>query len=315
MKLFAVNNERLKTISAKDFKLEKEIQSLVEKNLNEIFQLEMVKSEFQIKDFRIDTLAFNKESKSFVIIEYKKERNSSVIDQGYTYLSLMLNNKSDFILEYNEQLNQTLKRNDVDWTQSKVIFISPQFTEYQKHSVDFRDVPFDLWEIKRYDNNTLGFIQYKSTSKESISTTSTDSESVISHVSKEIKVYTEEDHLTRSKSRPEWVAEVYFSLKERIMNLGEIEIVYRGDRITFKRENPIIDVVLYNKGLYIILNLQAGQLNDPNKLSLDCSNKRHWGNGDYYLLIDNNTDLDYVMFLIKQSYNNQKMNSEIPLQP
>ena len=76
MKLFAVNNEALKAIPPKDFKLEKEIQNLVEKNLEELFQLHFVSSEFQIRDFRIDTLAFNKESKSFVIIEYKKERNS-----------------------------------------------------------------------------------------------------------------------------------------------------------------------------------------------------------------------------------------------
>lgn len=306
MKLFAINNDSLKAIPNKDFKLEKDIQNLVEKNLEELFHLQFVTSEFQIRDFRIDTLAFNKESKSFVIIEYKKERNSSVIDQGYTYLSLMLNYKSDFILEYNEHCEMTLKRDDVDWKQSRVIFISPKFTEYQKHSVNFIDVPFDLWEIKKYDNNTLGFIQYRATSKESISTTSNSSASLISHVSKEIKVYTEDDHLKRSKKRPEWVIELYLSLKERILNLGEIEIVYRGDRITYKRENPIVDVVLYNKGLYVVINLQVGQLNDPNNLSMDYSDKRHWGTGDYVVLVNNDTDLDYLMFLIKQSYKNQE---------
>lgn len=32
-----------------------------------------------------------------MIIEYKRDKNFSVIDQGYAYLSLMLNNKADFI--------------------------------------------------------------------------------------------------------------------------------------------------------------------------------------------------------------------------
>jgi hypothetical protein len=41
-----------------------------------------VKSEFELHGLRIDTLAFDKESSVFVIIEYKKERNFSVIDQG-----------------------------------------------------------------------------------------------------------------------------------------------------------------------------------------------------------------------------------------
>ena len=115
---------------------------MVEENTDEFFNLEFVKSELTIKSFRIDTLCYDKTNGSFVIIEYKNTKNYSVIDQGYTYLSLLLNNKSDFILEYNEIKNRNLKRSDVDWTQSKVIFISPHYTDYQKNSVNFKDVPF-----------------------------------------------------------------------------------------------------------------------------------------------------------------------------
>ena len=142
MKLYSTVNNKLKSVSSKNFKLEKEIQSLIENNLDELFNLKFVRSELSIKNFRIDTLAYNIETKSFVVIEYKKDRNFSVIDQGYTYMSLLLNNKSDFILEYNENCGGVLKRDDIDWTQSKVIFISPSFTEYQKHSINFKDVPF-----------------------------------------------------------------------------------------------------------------------------------------------------------------------------
>jgi hypothetical protein len=46
------------------------------------------------ENLRIDTLAFDNESKAFVIIEYKKDRNFSVVDQGMAYLNLMLNKKS-----------------------------------------------------------------------------------------------------------------------------------------------------------------------------------------------------------------------------
>ncbi len=154
MKLYQSKGNKLKAFKSKPFKLEKDIQKLVEENLNELFGLSFVRSEFTVNSynsgsFRIDTLAYNSESNSFVIIEYKRDKNYSVIDQGYTYLSLLLNNKSDFILEYNESCDGTLKRADVDWSQSRVIFISPHFTEYQKHSVNFKDVPFELWEIKR----------------------------------------------------------------------------------------------------------------------------------------------------------------------
>lgn len=116
MKLYQNEKGLVKLIKSIPFKLEKEIQSIVENNLGEFFDLKLVKSEFSIKSFRIDTLCFDTTNKSFVIIEYKNSKNYSVIDQGYTYLSILLNNKSDFILEYNEHTNNNLRRDDVDWS-------------------------------------------------------------------------------------------------------------------------------------------------------------------------------------------------------
>lgn len=305
MKLYSITNDKLKSITSNEFKLEKDIQFLIEKNLDELFNLQFVKSELSIKNFRIDTLGYDKENKSFVVIEYKRDRNFSVIDQGYTYMSLMLNNKSDFILEYNENCGGSLKRDDVDWTQSKVIFISPQFTEYQKHSINFKDVPFELWEIKRYENNLIGLVQHKTTSEESISTTTTNDNDIVRSVSKEIKVYKEEDHLNQSIS--EQTKEVYNNLKERIMNIGGgIEVVPRKIYIVFKRKTNFIDIMISKKELWCWINLKKGELDDPKGICRDVSNIGHYGNGDYDLRINDNSDLDYIMFLINQSYKKQE---------
>lgn len=158
MDLYELRNENeLKSLKEQYFKLEKEMQTLTEKNLKNVFALIPIRSEFSLNNFRIDTLAFDNETNSFVIIEYKKDRNFSVIDQGFTYLSLMLNNKADFILEYNETQDNTLKKDDVDWSQSRVIFISPSFTRYQKESINFKDLPIELWEIKKFANNIISF--------------------------------------------------------------------------------------------------------------------------------------------------------------
>ena len=142
MRLFNINNTELKSVNSKPFKLEKDIQALIENNVQTLFDLEFVKSEFRIQNFRFDTLCFDKSNNSFVVIEYKKGHSYSVIDQGYSYLSTLLNNKSDFVLEYNETLGKTMKRDDVDWTQSKVIFVSPSFSIYQKTSVNFKNLTF-----------------------------------------------------------------------------------------------------------------------------------------------------------------------------
>jgi predicted transport protein len=306
MKLYTIQEKsKLKSISNLKFDLEKDIQVLFEKNLEELFNLEFVKSEFSIKNFRIDTLGYDKENKSFVIIEYKKDRNFSVIDQGYTYMSLMLNNKSDFILEYNENCGGVLKRDDIDWSQSKVIFVSPHFTEYQKHSINFKDVPFELWEVKKYENNTIGMVQHKTTSDESISTISDDKSNVVNQVSREVKVYTEDDHLNLPKIS-ETIKEVYQNLKEKILNMGgEVNITPKKSYIGYKRKTNFFDVLIQRNDLWCWINMKKGELDDPKNLCRDITTIGHYGNGDYDIRINEDTDLDYVMFLINQSYKKQ----------
>ena len=80
MVLFSIEGEELKKVNHVDFKLERDIQNIIEQNLRNIFGLDFVKSEFHLNDLRMDTLAFDEETKSFVIIEYKKSSNFSVID-------------------------------------------------------------------------------------------------------------------------------------------------------------------------------------------------------------------------------------------
>jgi predicted transport protein len=305
MKLFTLTNSKLSGIPTLPFKLEKEIQTIVENNLKELFELEFVRSELRIKNFRFDTLGYDNQNRSFVIIEYKRDTNYSVIDQGYTYLSLMLNNKSDFILEYNETKNKNLKRDDVDWSQSRVIFISPHFTEFQKQSINFKDIPFEIWEIKRYANGLIGFSQHKTSSDESVSTIESIENNEVKKVSREVKVYTE-DFLFESRKTSDEIKELYYSLKDRIMSLGEINVVPRLSYIGFKRKTNFVDVDFQKNNLWLWLNLKKGDLDDPKGLTGDVSGKGHYGNGDYELRIYPDTDLDYVMFLIKQSFKKQE---------
>src|SRR5436309_5455438 len=94
---------RLTKVDEQPFSREKELQRICERNLDLLFGLKFVSTEFLLNGLRIDTLTFDPEAQAFVIIEYKRNEQFSVIDQGYTYLALMLNNKADFILEYNEK--------------------------------------------------------------------------------------------------------------------------------------------------------------------------------------------------------------------
>ena len=305
MSLFLLNGNKLNFIEEMPFKLEKDIQNLCESNLKEVFDLEFVSSEFAIGNFRIDTLAFDKGSKSFVIIEYKRDKNFSVIDQGYAYLSIMLNNKSDFILEYNENCKYNLKRNDIDWSQSKIMFISPSFTSYQREAINFKDLPIELWEIKRYSNQTISF-NFISTSgaKESIKTISRGN-TEIENVNKEIKVYTEDERLLNI---PDDIKELYEKLKYAILNISEDITIKPVKRyISFAAKRNVVDICIQKKAIKIWINSKFNQLDDPKKIARDVSNTGHWGNGDYEIRVIDDENIEYIISLIKQSYKQNKI--------
>ena len=62
------------------------------------FGLDLVRSEFELQGLRIDTLAFDTDSKGFVIIKYKKDRNMSVVDPGVAYLNLYHNQADSWLI-------------------------------------------------------------------------------------------------------------------------------------------------------------------------------------------------------------------------
>lgn len=300
MVLFSIRGEKLDKVPRIEFKLEKDIQRITEQNINKVFGLNFIKSEFRLNDLRMDTLAFDEENNSFVVIEYKKSSNFSVIDQGYAYLALLLNNKADFILEFNESKEKFLRKDDVDWSQSRVIFIAPQFTKYQRQAIEFKDLPIELWEVTKYKNDTILFNQLKASStSESITKVSTKSE-IVKKVSDEVKVYTEEDHL---KNASDNIKELFEDLKERIYNLGDnIEIKPTKKYIAFKSNTNFADIHLQKNQIKIWLNVRIGDLDDPKNFTRDISNVGHWGNGDYEIKIKPGDNLDYIMTLLRQSY-------------
>ncbi len=298
MRLFNIGNEVLNEVNQKSFKLEREIQELTEQNLAIVFGYQFVKSEYALNNFRLDSLAFDKSSNSFVIIEYKRDKNFSVIDQGYAYLSLMLNNKADFILEYNECINKNLRKNDVDWSQSKVLFVAPSYTLYQRESINFKDLPIELWEIKQFENSTVMYTQVNPTkSTESIQTISTDTN--IQSVAKEVKTYTEEEHL-EGKS-PE-IVELYETLKREILNLGDIRVKPNKQNIAFIGKRNIVDIVIQSKKIKMYLNMKYPDIDDYKNIVRNITGIGSWGNGDCEVNFNSIDEIDYLITLVKQSY-------------
>ena len=302
MTLYNIDGDNLLPIKKENFKKERDLQNLTEKNLNELFNLEFVASEFQVDNLRIDTLAYNSELKSFVIIEYKRGKNYSVVDQGYTYLSLLLNNKAEFVLKFNQVFDTNHGKEYFDFSQTSVMFVSPSYTKYQLKSVEFKDISFELWKVTRFSNGTILYDKINnnesSASIKEIKTVDDNKDKV----NREIKKYTEEDMLS---GKSDSVRELYFNLKENILEeFDDVEANATKFYLPFKVNNKIIiSLLVQANSLKVWINVK--DINDPENKTRDVTNIGHHGVGNFEIKIFSEDDFYYFMGLFKQAYDDK----------
>jgi predicted transport protein len=222
-----------------------------------------------------------------------------VVDQGVAYLSQMLDNQDTFILEYNERLNKNLKRKDIDWSQSRVIFIADSFTRYQQNAVGFKDLPIELWEVKVFEEDLVSYSQLKPlTTKGSIKTLTKDK--TIQKISKEL-IYPLDHHFNRTSPK---VKEIFEKIRENVQNLGKVDEVSRKYFIGYWKENVKFLVIHFHKNhLTVWIRIQGYKLNDPKHLTKVLNMKsEYWRKIYKEVRISSISQILDVMYLIKQAY-------------
>ena len=235
-----------------------------------------------------------------MIIEYKRNESFSVIDQGFNYLGLMLNNKAEFVLEYAERTEKSIKRTDVDWTQSRVVFIAPSFTLHQLGAVAFKDLPFELWEAELFENDTVFFSQIKPAEAEESITKVTKSKA-IRKVSSEIKVYSVDDHY--KKASPQ-ITRLLDEIRDRIKQIDD-QIIEKpvGNYIGYKINwYNFVSIHVYKDKLRVTVRKEKLNHDTANKLT-KIPESYKWGKTPlWWIDVKSDKTIDYMMPIIKESY-------------
>jgi len=298
--LFSKKWKQLHGIQEEKFGLEKTLQALIEDNLKEVFWLQLISSEFQRNGLRIDTLAFDPETNAFVIIEYKRDKSFSVIDQWYAYLSLMLNNKADFIVEYYEKTKTFLKKDEVSRPESRVLFVASSFTVHQRNAINFKDLPIELREAKKYQGELYNIQQIKASDKtESVKTISKDD--TVSKVAKEIKQYSVDDHIKKH-----WTDThaLYQDLQEKIFNIDDrFDESPQKYYIWYKIGNKVVSTSkpMQSKIRFSFNRIQPWDVKDPEKkLSYQKDSMKFFNKHISDMEIYSSDDIDYAMLILKQ---------------
>jgi predicted transport protein len=304
MTFFTVKSGKLTRIKDKKFDYEQDLQILVEKNLFEIFGLEFVRSEFHVtgkhQNLYLDTLAYDPNAEAFVIIEYKKDKSYSVIDQGYAYLAALLDNKAEAILEYQEKTSKPLKKSDVDWNNTRMIFIARQFTPHQKDAVGYKNVPFELWEAQIFENDICSLSQIIS-AKAAGSVGKLIKNPAVKKVSEEVKAISVEEHRDRGSSE---IRKLFEELRKRVLDLGD-DIQekpvknYIGYRLVWCN---FVTVHIYKERIRFYVRLDKLSA-DPKKRFAKVPPTWGWGKTPlWWIDISGSDDLEYAMPAIIESF-------------
>lgn len=72
--------------------------------------------------------------------------------------------------------------------------------------------------------------------------------------------------------------------------------------VAYKTETNFVDLVPQVARLRLSLNLPFETLHDERKLAWDVTGKGHWGNGNIEVGLDETSDFNYVMGLVRQAY-------------
>lgn len=148
---------KVEEIKAVEFDTEAELHALIQNNLGDILPgHNVLAGEFDLGGLRIDTVAFNEDIRSFVIIEYKNVKKGGAIDQGMAYLQLLEERRADFFQRYQQAFaHSTLKVADIAWEETRVVVIAPSFTKHQLYAAKRTKDPIELYRITKYEGGII----------------------------------------------------------------------------------------------------------------------------------------------------------------
>ena len=100
--------------------------------------------------------------------------------------------------------------------------------------------------------------------------------------------------------------ELFNALRHRVLNLdSSVSEEYKKQYIAYKNATNFLDIVPQKNRLRLSLNMLFDEINDPKGLCRDVTNVGRWGNGDVEVGLSSVSELDYVIFLARQSFEKQ----------
>ena len=310
MPLFEIAGQKLSVLTQSNFALEKNLQAIIERNLETVFNCRLVQSEFPTgvqHSGRIDTLALSEDDNP-VIIEYKKVESSELVNQSLYYLAWLKDHKGDFERAVQKALGNSI---EVDWSEVRVICIAPNYKKYDLYAVQMMGANIELWAYHLFENRFLYLEKVLQTGYAPLASEEGQPEingknpvmvaaGKKAALTRATGVYTFDEHL---EGKSDEIKELAFAIQEFITGLDSaIQEVPKKNYIAYKISQNIVCMELQNQRVLLYLKLNPKEISNPPKISRDMTGKGHYGTGDFEISVKSMEDFEIAKPYIVMAY-------------
>ncbi len=296
MPLFKINNQQTQKLPRKDFSNEKELQHFVEKNLEDLFGVRFLASEYSTNHGgRIDTLGLD-ENNAPVIIEYKWGENSAIINQGLFYLDWLVEHIADIQLLVQKKLGQDV---EVDTGSPRLILVAASYSKFDEYAINRMAENIEMWSYNQYQD----LFELKLVA----STQAKHKEDGQKVTKVNYDTYSVEDQLTGKSDK---VKELFKELQERILAFdaeGSIEELARKMYVAYRTNKNFVYLNFRSDRILLDVSLTVEEVTSADKSRIrDMRGVGHHGAGFTRYELSSFDQMDEATALVKESYEQTK---------
>ncbi|TGP40557.1 DUF91 domain-containing protein [bacterium M00.F.Ca.ET.228.01.1.1] len=305
IQLFRLSNGNANELPGQAAKVEKQLQRLIEANMMTFLGVRFLASEYATgrrHKGRIDSLGLD-ENGCPVIIEYKRQSNENVINQGLFYLDWLLDHQAEFRWLVMEKLGKDVAEH-IEWTGTRLLCIAADFTRYDEHAV--QQIPRNI-ELIRYklfgdDLLLLELVNASTVPDATLAKTDGTAEPSVEPVKQKVGGR-DRSPIEQLETASTEVRELYSQTTSFLNSLGDdVQERHMKVYVAFRRLKNFACVVVQQQRLLVMLKLNPASITLGDGFARDVSQISHWGTGDVELSLQTLADLERAKPLIERSY-------------
>lgn len=296
LKLFRVIGGVATELHSATVALERSLQQLIERNMEEMFATRFLASEFSTGSRhggRIDSLGID-ENNSPVIFEYKRATNENVINQGLFYLNWLLDHKAEFTLLVMETLGREVA-DAIDWRAPRLVCVASGYTRYDEHAVEQINRSIDLVTYRDFGGELFALELVHASRVEPQS--SNDAPDVARGHGRTVTELL-------GQASPELTA-LFEQLDAYLIALGD-DVSKKATKQYFAyrrlKNFACVEVHPQSRNLLVYVKVNPDEVELEEGFSRDVRNIGHFGTGDLELRVSSQNDLHRAEEYLRSSY-------------